>query len=252
MIRRPFHPLAAVVTCVVLLGACAKGERASNQPADSTARNLTLAPSESSGAMRDVPVPNKVPAARPPEKPPTRPAPPATVTVASGTHLDIAVTDTITSRRNQPGDVFTARIVYDEPGARVAGIPEGAELRGTIVDVKPAPNPRTPGTLTLAVSSITIRGKRYDVQTRIDSLETVRQGRGVTSGDAAKVGIGAVAGGILGRVIGGNTKGTIIGGIVGAAAGAGVAAHEKDSDIVLPAGAHVHVTLMKALTVAAR
>jgi hypothetical protein len=39
---------------------------------------------------------------------------------------------------------------------------------------------------------------------------------------------------------------------VGAAAGAGVAAHEKDSDIVLPAGAHVHVTLTKALTVAAR
>src|SRR5712692_10230405 len=155
-----------LLTSAALLGACAKGERASNQPADSTARNLTLAPSDSSGAMRDVPVPNKEPASRPPAKPPTRPAPPATVTVASGTHLDIAVTDTITSRRNQPGDAFAARIVYDEPGARVAGIPEGAELRGTIVDVKPAPNPRTPGTLTLAVSSITLRGKSYDVQAR--------------------------------------------------------------------------------------
>src|SRR3989449_6611939 len=156
------------------------------------------------------------------------------------------------SRRNHPGDAFTARVVYDAPGGRVAGVPEGAELHGTIVDVKSAPNPRTPGTLTLTVSSITINGKSYDVQARIDSLETVREGRGISTGDAAKVGVGAIAGGILGRVIGGNTKGTVIGGIVGAAAGAGVAAHSKDSDIVLPAGAHVHITLTKALTVAAR
>src|SRR2546425_827 len=151
-----------------------------------------------------------------------------------------------------PLGAFTARVVYDAAGDRVAGIPEGAEIHGTVVDVKPAPNPRTPGTLTLAVSTITIHGKSYDVAGRIDSLETVRQGRGITTGDAAKVGVGALAGGILGRVIGGNTKGTVIGGIVGAAAGAGVAAHDKDSDIVLPAGAHVHMTLAKALTVAAR
>src|SRR5260370_4613542 len=184
--------------------------------------------------MRDGPVPGKEPATRPPVNPPPSRAPPARVTVASGTHLDTAGTDTITSRRNHPGDAFTARIVYDEPGARVAGVPDGAELRGSIVDVKPAPNPRTAGTLTLAVSSITIRGKSYDVQARIDSLETVRQGRGITTGDAAKVGIGAVAGGILGRVIGGNTKGTVIGGIVLARARAGVAAHEKAPPISRP------------------
>lgn len=235
-----------------LLGACAKGERASNQPADSTARNLTLAPSDSSATMKDVPAPTKAPATRPPTKAPSAPPPRATITVRQGTVLDFAVTDTITSRKNHPGDAFSARVVYDAPGDRVAGVPEGAEIRGTVVDVKPAPNPRTPGTLTLSVSTLTIHGKSYDVEGRIDSLETVRQGRGISTGDAAKVGVGAVAGGILGRVIGGNTKGTVIGGIVGAAAGAGVAAHFKDSDIVLPAGAHVHMTLTRALVVAAR
>ncbi len=241
-----------LLTSAALLGACAKGERASNQPADSTARNLTLAPSDSSATMKDVPAPSKTPATRPPTKAPSAPPPPATITVRQGTVLDFAVTDTITSRTNHAGDAFSARVVYDAPGDRVAGVPEGAEIRGTVVDVKPAPNPRTPGTLTLSVSTITIHGRSYDVAGRIDSLETVRQGRGITTGDAAKVGVGAVAGGILGRVIGGNTKGTVIGGIVGAAAGAGVAAHSKDSDIVLPAGAHVHMTLTKALVVAAR
>src|SRR3989449_7295726 len=237
MTRNQFHPLTAALTCTVLLGACAKGERASTHPTVSTPRSLTLGPSDAGATMNDVPAPTKAPATRRPAKPPNRPPPPATVTVASGTALDIAVTDTITSRRNHPGDAFTARVVYDAPGGRVAGVPEGAELHGTIVDVKSAPNPRTPGTLTLTVSSITINGKSYDVQARIDSLETVREGRGISTGDAAKVGVGAIAGGILGRVIGGNTKGTVIGGGGGGAAGAGGAAASKDTaNVVPPAG----------------
>jgi glycine zipper 2TM protein len=262
MIRRRSTSLAAALTLAALLGACNKGEQASNQPSDSSARNLTLAPSDSSGAMKDVPVPTKAPATNPPAARPTNatptrtpppPAPPrpTTRTIAAGTVFDAAVTDTITSRKNHVGDAFTAHVVVDA-GASASAIPSGAEIHGTIVEVKPAPNPSTPGTLTLAVSSITINGKSYDVEAKIDSLETVRQGRGVTTGDAAKVGVGAAAGAILGRVIGGNRKGTIIGGVVGAAAGAGVAATSKDSDIVLPAGAHIHLTLTKALVVAAR
>jgi hypothetical protein len=52
-------------------------------------------------------------------------------------------------------------------------------------------------------------------------------------------------------VIGGNKRGTIIGGIVGGAVGARVAQTSKDSDIVLPAGAHIIVTVTKPLTVKA-
>jgi uncharacterized protein YcfJ len=105
--------------------------------------------------------------------------------------------------------------------------------------------------LTLSVTSITVRGTSYPLDASVDSLETIHKGRGITSGDAAKVGAGAVAGAVLGRVIGGNKKGTIIGGIVGGLAGAGVASQTKDSDIVLPAGAHIIIRLTKELAVAA-
>jgi hypothetical protein len=246
----------ALLLSLVLLGACAQGENASNASADSTARNLTLAPAESSAAMRDMPAtppPATAPVSRPAVERPRPPAPPpapATLTLPAGTRFDMAAGDTITSRTAKVGDPFTARVVEDVRNA--AGkvvIPAGSQVNGTISDVKPAPNPRTPGTLTLAVSSITIRGTNYPLEASIDSLETVHKGRGITTGDAAKVGAGAVAGAILGRVIGGNKKGTIIGGIVGGAAGAGVAATSKDSDIVLPAGAHIIVTVTKALTV---
>jgi len=243
----------ALLLSAALLGACAKGENASNASADSTARNLTLAPADSSAAMRDMPA--TPPATPPATAPVTRPKPPApaaptTVSLPAGTHFDMAAADTITSRTAKPGDPFTARVVEDVRNA--AGkivIPAGSTVSGTISDVKPAPNPRTPGTLTLAVSSVTIRGTNYPLDASIDSLETIHKGRGITTGDAAKVGGGAVAGAILGRVLGGNKKGTIIGGVVGGAVGAGVAATSKDSDIVLPAGAHIIVTVTKPLTV---
>jgi len=244
---------AVLATAAAVSIACAKGEQA-KAPADSTARNLTLVPSETSAARHDAPVPQPTPAVRPPvAKPkPVPPPAPTLYTALAGTHLDMAVSDTITSRTNHAGDAFTAKVVDDVKDARGhVVIPAGAMVAGTVTAVKPAPNPNEPGTLTLAVSSVTIRGTKYDLDARIDSLETRRHGRGVTTGDAAKVGAGAAAGAILGRVIGGNKRGTIIGGIVGAAAGAGIAATSKDADIVLPAGAHVLVTLNKPLTVKA-
>jgi hypothetical protein len=250
----------ALLLSLGLLGACAKGENASNASADSTARNLTLAPADSSAAMRDAPATPPAAATQTTTPPPSRPAverprppaAPATLSLAAGSHFDMAATDTITSRTAKAGDAFTARVVEDVRNA--AGkvvIPAGSSVSGTITEVKPAPNPNTPGTLTLAVSSVTIRGTNYPLDATIDSLETVHKGRGITTGDAAKVGAGAVAGAVLGRVIGGNKRGTIIGGIVGGAVGAGVAQTSKDSDIVLPAGAHIVVTVNKPLTVKA-
>jgi hypothetical protein len=257
----------ALLLSVALLGACAKGDNANTASADSTARNLTLAPADSSTTMRDQPATPPAtppvtppvttttpppPATRPAVERPKPPAPPATLTLGAGSHFDMASTDTITSRTAKVGDAFTAHVVDDVRNA--AGkvvIPAGSSVSGTITAVKPAPNPNTPGTLQLAVSSVTVRGTNYPIEATIDSLETVHKGRGITTGDAAKVGGGAVAGAILGRVIGGNKRGTIIGGVVGGAVGAGVAATSKDSDIVLPAGAHIIVTVTKPLTVKA-
>src|SRR5437773_7634990 len=63
--------LVAVLTAVALAG-CVKSDQA-NQSADSTARNLTLAPTESTAAMKDVPAPPTEAAKPAPEKktPPT-------------------------------------------------------------------------------------------------------------------------------------------------------------------------------------
>lgn len=246
--------LAIIATVAVFgLSACARGQDQS-QSSDSTARDLTLAPAESSAALQDRPTvpPPATPRTAPPAARPRPPAAPAKRTLSAGARFDVAATDTISSRTSKIGDAFTARVVEDVKNA--AGqvvVPAGAVVNGKITDVKPAPNPQTPGTLTLSIASITVRGTTYPIEASVDSVETVHKGRGVTSGDAAKVGAGAAAGAILGRVIGGNKKGTIIGGVVGGAAGAAVASSTKDRDIVLPAGAHIIVRLTKELAVSA-
>ncbi len=180
-------------------------------------------------------------------------AAPTSYTLTAGTLVDAAITETISSRHGKAGDVFTARVVEDvrNTGGWVA-IPAGSTVQGTITEVSPAPNTSSVGTLTLAVSSVTVRGKTYDLYASIDSLETLHQGRGVEGVDAARVAGGAAAGAILGRVIGGDSKGTIIGGVVGGATGAAVSVAMKDMDIVLPAGAHLMLTLKQRLTVMAK
>jgi hypothetical protein len=173
-------------------------------------------------------------------------------TLDAGRQFSMATTETISSRTAKPGDQFTATVVADvqDDAGRVA-IPAGSVVSGTITDVKSAPNPSSSGTLTLAVSSVTVRGRSYPIEASIDSLDTQRHGQGVSGGDVAKVGAGAAAGAILGRVIGKNTKGAVIGGIMGGIVGAGIAVQSKDADIVLPAGTYVLVTLARHLSVSA-
>lgn len=255
--------VSSVALGLIALGACSKRDQVAQQSADSAARNLTLAPSDSSAALHDVPATQPPPAAQPlPPPPPSRPpapkpkpAPPAPVTrtAAAGSFVDLAVGDTLSSRTTKVGDTFTASVVDDVKDAqgRVV-IPAGSTVHGSVTAVKPAPNPNTPGTLTLALNSVTVNGTDYPLEARIDSLETVRQGRAVSGGDAAKVGAGAAAGAILGRIIGKNTKGAVIGGVVGAVVGTGIAAQTKDADIVLPKGAHINASLVAPLVVKGR
>ena len=244
--------LAAALATAALLG-CVKGEQAS-QSSDSTARNLTLAPAESTAALKDVPARAAEPAKAAPQKrapkPPPKPAPPTTLTAAAGTRVPLAASDTITTRHAKAGDAFTASVSQDvKDAAGHVVIPAGSTVQGTIDAAEPRPNPNSPGKFVLSVHSVTVHGTSYPVEGSVVAIDTVQQGRGVTKADAAKVGAGAAAGAIVGKLIGKDGKGAVIGGIVGAGAGAAAARASRDIDIVLPKGAAVTLKLDKPLTV---
>lgn len=248
-----------ILSVAVLVGfaiGCGGGEQQAAAGADST-RDLSLPPAESVAAMNDQPAtPPSQPAAQkakpsvqktqPPVQPKTPPAPPS---VGTGTVLMLAATDTINSRSNKKGDPVEATIstaVTGADGREV--IPAGAVFLGTVSELDPAPHPGAEGKMQLTFNRVRFGGQTYGIQARTDSLATVMKGRGVTKADAAKVGAGAVIGGIAGRVIGGNKTGTIVGAAAGAAAGAGAAAASRDIDIVLPAGAPIRIVLTAPFT----
>ena len=237
------------VLLVMVFAACGGAE--SEDEAD---RDITLAPAESLMTMDDQPTEDpaseSTSAGTPTPAAPVRrapPAPPAPLRLGEGTVLVVQASDTISSRTHAAGESVTATVGEDvlDASGRVV-VPAGAVLEGTITEIKPAPNPEASGTISLSFTTLRIGDERFSIVASVDSLETVRQGRGVTGGDAAKVGVGAAAGAIAGRVIGGDATGAVVGGVIGAATGAGVAAVTKDSDIVVPEGALIRLVLTEA------
>lgn len=251
-LRKRVSRLAATLAAMAL-AACVQGEQQS-QSADSTARNLTLAPTESTAALKDVPA-RATEAAKPaPEKKApvvkkAAPPKPAPLMLAAGTRVPATASDSISTRSAKAGDPFTATVSQDVKDAtgRVV-IPAGATVSGTITAAEPAPNPNSTGKIELSVTSVSVRGSSYSIDASVVAMDTVMKGRGVTKADAAKVAGGAVAGAILGKLIGKNTKGAVIGGAAGAAAGAAAARASRDIDVVIPKGAAITIKLNAPLT----
>jgi hypothetical protein len=177
---------------------------------------------------------------------------PVSFTLPAGTHLDLTINDELSSRKNKPGDTFTTKVATDiRDASGTVVIEAGSTVNGSIVAVKPAPNRRTPGTLTLALTTIETNGKTFPIRATIDSVQGKEYRKQAINGrDAAKVGVGAAAGAVVGQILSKNTKGTVIGAVVGGMAGAGVAAETKDMDIVLPDGSHIIATITEPLKVA--
>jgi hypothetical protein len=131
-------------------------------------------------------------------------------------------------------------------------IPAGSTITLTITELQPANDKsKIDGKITVAVTSVTVRGQTYPVSAGITSMAHTLKGRGVGATEAEKTGAGAVIGGIAGRVIGGSSKGTIIGAVIGGAAGAAVAVETANRDVVVVSGTPIVITLTAPLTVAA-
>src|SRR2546427_3887299 len=172
---------------------CAKADEPS-QSTDSTARNLTLAPTESTAALKDVPAPSTeaakpAPEKKTPVKKPVAPKPaaPAPLMLAAGTRVPATASDTISTRTAKAGDAFTATVSQDvkNPAGRVV-IPAGATVSGTIIAANPAPNPNSTGKIELAVTSVTVRGASYAIDASVVGMDTIMKGRGVTKAEDRK------------------------------------------------------------------
>lgn len=242
--------------------ACGKSD-AQQAAADSLARDLELAPAESTTVLNDQPTggqPAPTPSPAAPKPRPSTPAPaptpsaPAThtMTLASGTTINGTANDSLHSRHDNAGKTFRVTVSQDmkDANGRVA-IPAGSVVTFKVTLLEPAKGKNdADGRVRIAAQEVAIGGASYPISGEAGTqfIEHDLKGQGVTAGGAVRVGAGAAGGAVAGKVVGGKT-GAVVGGIAGAVGGAILANQTADRDVIVAPGFQVIFTLTSAFTV---
>jgi hypothetical protein len=181
-------------------------------------------------------------------KAPPAPAPdparaPAPVTVASGTVLNVRLTQAVDVDAAQAGMTFKA--LLDDPvmiGGKTV-IPRSSAVVLQATKVEQAGKMKGADKITLKANSISFGGRKYDIVTT--PVESKGSGEGKKT--ARKVGGGAGLGAIVGGIAGGGT-GAAIGAAAGAATGA-IMSSQGTEHLQLPAETRLQFSLSAAVSV---
>ena len=166
------------------------------------------------------------------------PPPPPPVIVA-GTTMTIRIDQRISVKTSRSGDTFTGEIV--EPvvdNNNTLLVPKGAPVGGVIDASHRRGHFKGSSLLELRLTSLTLNGIQYPLETR-DLARTKRgKGRRSTALIAGGSGLGMLVGGVASGGVG-----LVVGGLVGGGAGTAVAGLTGNRDIDIPAESIVHFKL---------
>ena len=161
--------------------------------------------------------------------PPAKPVP-VEITIPEGTRLTVRLIDAVDTEKNKEGDTFRASLDSPIVIHNKVVIPKNADVTARLISAKSAGRFAGSSSVVLALSTITVGGKVYEVQTG----EFTKQGASRGGRSAAVIGGSAAAGALIGGLAGGG-KGAAIGAAAGAGAGTGIQALTKGQQIKLPA-----------------
>lgn len=168
---------------------------------------------------------------------------PQPIVVPAGTALTVKLGQALGSKTSQTGQTFLATLAQPvSVGGRTA-IPAGATFSGTVVNAKAKGKFKGEGELSLALTSVTVKGNNYSIQT--STLDSTVKGKGKRT--AVTTGGGAAGGALIGGIAGGG-KGAGIGALVGAGAGLVGGAMTGNSQIEIPSESALTFQLSAPLT----
>lgn len=216
-----------VLVLSAILALCGCGGSTSNTQSPSSAQPGAASPAGSASATQSAP-----------------PAPAPPVDVETGTVLPVTIDQAISSKDNASGDRFEASLAAPVVVNGREIIPGGAKVTGTVMLAHSAGRFKGNASLSVTLSSITVHGKTYEIQTTAHTENT--KGRGERT--AIGTGGGAAVGALIGAIAGGG-KGAAIGAGAGAGAGVAGAALTGNRDIVFPAETKIEFRLKKPLEI---
>jgi hypothetical protein len=150
------------------------------------------------------------------------------VTIPEETPIHVTLDQGISSNQNRPGDHFEATISESVVLNDKTVIPQGTPVEGIVVDAWPSGHLMGRAHLQLALESMQLDGKTYDLRTS----SAYRGGGDHKKRNWAWIGGGAGGGALIGAAAAGG-KGALIGGPIGAGAGTAVAYFSGKKDIHL-------------------
>jgi len=169
------------------------------------------------------------------------------VTIPQGTTLRVTVDETLASDRSHAGDSFVASTAEPVLVDGKVVIPRGAKVVGRVVDAKESGRLHVPARLAVALTSIEVEGKSYDLRSSTFSVK----GQNHNKRNLGFIGGGAAGGALIGGIAGGG-KGALIGSAIGAGAGAAGAAATGKKEVALPAETRLSFRLLQRLTVSVK
>jgi hypothetical protein len=166
------------------------------------------------------------------------------VIVPEGTIIPVTLDQALSSQANNSGDGFDATVSAPVVISDKTIIPQGARVRGVVVEAQSSGRLKTPGRLALTLISIEVGGTRYD----IDTSDASRAGKSHLKHNVIFIGGGTAAGAIVGGIVGGG-KGAAIGAAIGAGGGTAAAAATGKMDVHLPAETRLSFPLSQPVTI---
>ena len=175
--------------------------------------------------------------------PPMEKPKPQPIVVPAGTVLTVRTDQALSSKNSQTGQTFLATLAQPVSVGGRSALPAGSAVSGTVVTAKAKGKVKGEGQLDLALTSISLGGHTYQIQTNV--LSSTVKGKGKRT--AATTGGGAAGGALIGGIAGGG-KGAAIGAGVGAAAGFLGGTFTGNKQIEVPAESALSFTLAQPLT----
>ena len=169
------------------------------------------------------------------------------ITIPEGSPFEVTLDETLASNRNHAGDNFAASLAEPIVQNGKTIIPAGAHVAGRVVDAKDSGRLHVPARLSVALSSVEVDGKSYD----IDTNTIGESGKNYNKRNLGFIGGGAAGGALIGGLAGGG-KGALIGSAIGAGAGTAGAAATGKKDISLRTETHLKFHLLRSVTVSVK